>query len=550
MERSLIYNESQELLAELKTTRLYIEKCKSAYASQMDEFQVKLDNGLISSDYAVDSFMESADNGLLGRIKLAFMKIKESFIKFIDKVLLRLKECAMISRLKKAKDEINKLEVWLPKTYTVKFSDETIKQVSILFDTLLKGLAPFKELDSDKVTKSINTLDVEINKITKKIEREVARGVIINPKKLPSCIDQCISDIENISKFRAEFISTYDKVVSLLKYENRLDAAVICEKGLNSFVISLQKMTNTVIRYSGDVVRASASLIADAKKARDFQKSQFESVYIPDNVMVTSAHFEKLRGDIDKFVSEATEEYINKINEMQVKIDNDELISEYAIDLYTEKASSAFADKIKIAMIKLRDSLIRFIDGIIEKVNIAGLKRKYKNYCERYSACQQFIQPGETFTCRSSLQAEKRVKAIGTKLSEAFRHGAKYIYPDDADNMIANAEFMEQALDEALKSGEEAALPDVWIDSLNGAIGTLEAFLNDKKMMVTACNDVIKLLKDEKRTDEALNCQRALSELSRVYHKLILATVSTTYDFIRVCDQIITKGEREALKKM
>ena len=550
MERSLIYNESRELLAELKTTRLYIEKCKSVYASQMDEFQVKLDNGLISSDYAVDTFMESADNGLLGRIKLAFMKIKESFIKFIDKVILRLKECAMISRLKKAKDEINKLEVWLPKTYTVKFSDETIKQVSVLFDTLLKGLAPFKELDSDKVTKGINTLEVEINKITKKIEREVAEGVIINPKKLPSCIDQCISDIENISKFRAEFISTYDKVVSLLKYEKRLDDAVICEKGLNSFVISLQKMTNTVIRYSGDVVRASASLIADAKKAKDFQKSQFESVYVPDNIMVISAHFEKLRGDIDKFVSEATEEYINKINEMQVKIDSDELISEYAIDLYNEKADNTFVDKIKIAVIKIRDSLIRFIDGIIEKVNITALKRKYKNYCERYNACRYFIQAGETFKCNSSPKTIKSVKAIGTKLSEAFKRGAKYIYPDDVDNVVANVEFMEKALQEGIESDGTEAVPAVWISSLSGNIDALDGFLSDKKMIVTVCNDVVRLLKDDKRTEDALNCQRALSELSRMYHKLILVTVSVTYDLLHTCEKIINKGESEAVKKM
>lgn len=549
MERSLIYNESQELLAELKTTRLYIEKCKSAYASQMNEFQVKLDNGLISSDYAVDTFMESADNGLLGRIKLAFMKIKESFIKFIDKVILRLKECAMISRLKKAKSEMTELEVWLPKTCTVKFSDETIKQVSELYDNMMKGLAPFKELNATKVTKSINTLEVKMSSMLKKIEKEVGQGVTINTKQLPKCIDCCISDIENFSKFRGEFMSSYDELISLLKYGKRIEEAVICQKGLNSFVIAMQKLMNTIVRYSTDFIKVSASVIADARKAKKFQKSQFESAYLPDEISVLSMQYSGFQNKVDAFVTEATNEYINKINEMQVKIDNDELISEYAIDLYTEKADNAFVDKIKIAMIKIRDAFVKFIEGIIEKVKISTVKRKFKSMQERLNACRGFISPMKKYSCKFSPKSQKLINNIGNKLSTAIRNSTKYTNNVASELAVRGAIVMEAQLAKTA-TGNNTYPALIWVASVESCITNVEDLLNDKKSLPDACNSVVKMLNDNKKYDAAVNCQKAVSELSRVYHKMIITQVSMMYDYIRVYTEILKDAESAMKQKL
>lgn len=549
MECSLIYNENREFLSELNDITLYMERCKAAYSSKMDEFQINLDSGSIHSDIAIDTFMESADNGLLARVKLAFMKIKEAFIKFIDKVIIRLKETSMISRLQKAKEELAKYNEFLPKQYMVKFSEETISEVGKIFDIMTKGLEPFKSLNSKKTASMINTLEVTLNKLTNRMKTEVTKGAVVNPRNFSKAIDNCIADINCISKFRTEFISTYDKVVAQLRDGKRIAEAITCQEGLNSFTKAVQKLTNIVIQYSRDVLSASASMVSEAKKLKNTAESVCCADYIPDKLISESGKYAGYQSKIDRFMAETASEYYNAISEMQVKIDNDELMSEYAIDLYMEKADNAFVNKLKIAIIKIRDSFLNFVEKISERLKASAVKRKSKEFSERLNTLSQYVNYAEQYDFKYSKDVQKKVDAIASKLVKSISDSVKYISPELVDNVTYDTDSYMKSLDLLPMNGHPISANEATY-LFTVSVQRLDVFLADKKRVSIICKDIVKMLDHEKKYDEAYNCQRALSMLMHVYHKLIMIQVSVVYETMRICETILKKAELDAVKKM
>lgn len=139
----------------------------------------------------------------------------------------------------------------------------------------------------------------------------------------------------------------------------------------------------------------------------------------------------------NRFVENGIQQYMSEMDNLRIQVDQGELVSDFAIQHYTESADNKFIAKVKLAIIKLKDAIIKFFKDVIMKIKTSSLMprlRKCQSDIEKYGA---YFPSGYINVEITDDDLERAKKELQMMMHELSEFGAKIIHT--TNSLLVNA---------------------------------------------------------------------------------------------------------------
>lgn len=389
---AIITEECLELDKQIDSYNTFIENSTQQYMCEMDNLRYLIDNGELTSDYAIQEYTESADNKFIAKIKLAIAKLKDAVIKFFKEIMLKIKTSSLMPRLRKCQDDIEKYKEYFPSNgyIDVNITDDELEHVKEELQQAIRDFITFYSKTVHAASTIITSTKGEniatkayagaANISSRQVDFVLSRLAKISPNawsggkikisNISKSIDKRISSITKYDQQRLEITQMFDDAMKKMSKMNEPEIAREIHEACVALTNASQRAIQMELTYCGQIIKQVNSLVAEAKKA----KHRGESCELDRDI-----------NECNILMETAIQQYMSEMDNLRIQVDEGQILSEAAIDYYTEATDNKFVNKIRGIFIKLIKSVEQFF---VDK----SMKLKAMHTAARLKLCTQRVK--------------------------------------------------------------------------------------------------------------------------------------------------------------